>query len=58
MSIAKGQDELAENFLQNTPTSVSNEFGRREVIEVLRDSGIQYFNKTKNFLGWLQSQSN
>jgi rRNA-processing protein FCF1 len=36
----------------------SNEFGRREVIEVLRDSGIQYFNKTQNFLGWLQSQSN
>ncbi|MHC5727719.1 MAG: PIN domain-containing protein [Nostoc sp.] len=36
----------------------SKEFGRREVIEVLRDSGIQYFNKTQNFLGWLQSQSN
>jgi len=36
----------------------SKEFCRREVIEVLRDSGIQYFNKTKNFLGWLQSQSN
>ncbi len=36
----------------------SNEFGKREVIEVLRDSGIQYFNKTQNFLGWLQSQSN
>jgi hypothetical protein len=36
----------------------SNEFGRREVIEVLRNSGIQYFNKTQNFLGWLQSQSN
>ncbi|WP_442949660.1 PIN domain-containing protein [Nostoc sp.] len=28
----------------------SKEFGRREVIEVLRDSGIQYFNKTQNFL--------
>lgn len=36
----------------------SKEFGRREVIEILRDSGIQYFNKTQNFLGWLQSQSN
>ncbi|MEH1937482.1 MAG: PIN domain-containing protein [Nostoc sp.] len=36
----------------------SKEFGRREVIEVLRDSGIQYFNKTQNFLGWLESQSN
>ncbi|MBN3926960.1 MAG: hypothetical protein HWQ37_28445 [Nostoc sp. NMS4] len=36
----------------------SKEFGRREVIEVLRDSGIQYFNKTQNFLGWLQYQSN
>ena len=36
----------------------SNEFGKREVIEVLQNSGIQYFNKTQNFLGWLQSQSN
>lgn len=36
----------------------SKEFGRCEVIDVLRDSGIQYFNKTQNFLGWLQSQSN
>ncbi|MEH1927673.1 PIN domain-containing protein [Nostoc sp.] len=34
------------------------EFGRREVIEVFRESGIQYFNKTQNFLGWLQYQSN
>ncbi|MCC5601381.1 PIN domain-containing protein [Nostoc favosum] len=39
-------------------SSNSKEFGRREVIELLRDSGIQYFNKTQNFLGWLQSQSN
>ncbi|MBC6430502.1 hypothetical protein FM036_06515 [Nostoc sp. HG1] len=37
-------------------SSNSKEFSRREVIEVLRDSGIQYFNKTQNFLGWLQSQ--
>ncbi|MHC5614045.1 MAG: hypothetical protein ACYTXA_24395 [Nostoc sp.] len=36
----------------------SREFGRRKVIEVLRDSGIQYFNKSQNFLGWLQYQSN
>ncbi|MCC5620430.1 PIN domain-containing protein [Nostoc sp. CHAB 5715] len=39
-------------------SSNSKEFGRREVIEVLRNSGIQYFNKTQNFLSWLQSQSN
>lgn len=37
-------------------SSNSKEFGRREVIEVLRDSGIQYFNKTQNFFSWLQSQ--
>lgn len=47
------QDEI-KVFL----SSNSKEFGRREVIEILRDSGIQYFNKTQNFLGWLQSQSN
>lgn len=34
----------------------SNEFCRGEVIEILQDSEIQYFNKTQNFLGWLQSQ--
>ncbi|MCL6752721.1 hypothetical protein KBT16_17780 [Nostoc sp. CCCryo 231-06] len=39
-------------------SSNSKEFGRREVIEIFRDNGIQYFNKTQNFLGWLQSQSN
>ncbi|MBN3910761.1 MAG: hypothetical protein HWQ35_30750 [Nostoc sp. NMS1] len=39
-------------------SSNSKEFGRREVIEILRNSGIQYFNQTQNFLGWLQSQSN
>ncbi|MBN3942127.1 hypothetical protein [Nostoc sp. NMS9] len=38
-------------------SSNSKEFGRREVMEVLRDTDIQYFNKTQNFLGWLQSQS-
>ncbi|WP_094348496.1 PIN domain-containing protein [Nostoc sp. 'Peltigera membranacea cyanobiont' 210A] len=39
-------------------SSNSKEFGRREVLEILRDREIQYFNKTQNFLGWLQSQSN
>jgi ribosome biogenesis protein Nip4 len=37
-------------------SSNSKEFGKREVIEILQHSGIQYFNKTQNFLGWLQSQ--
>ncbi|MEH2421773.1 MAG: hypothetical protein V7K48_12880 [Nostoc sp.] len=45
-------DEVKIFFRSN-----SNEFGRREVIKVFRDIGIQYFNKTQNFLGWLQSQS-
>ncbi len=36
----------------------SKEFGKREVTEIFRDAGIQYFNKTQNFLGWLQSQTN
>ncbi len=38
-------------------SSNSKEFGKREVVEILQNSGIQYFNKTQNFLGWLQSQS-
>ncbi len=37
-------------------SSNSQEFGKREVVEILQNSGIQYFNKTQNFLGWLQSQ--
>ncbi len=41
-------------FLSNN----SKEFGKREVTEVLRDTGVQYFNNTQNLLGWLQSQSN
>lgn len=65
MSIAKGQDELAENLLLNTPKSVRlampnicyKEFGKPEVTEILRNTGIQYFNKTENLIGWLQSQS-
>lgn len=38
-------------------SSNSNEFGKREVVEVLQDINIEYFNQTQNFLGWLQSQS-
>lgn len=41
-------------FLSNN----SKEFGQREVMEILQDAGIQYFNKTQNFIGWLQTQSN
>ncbi|MCV3214368.1 PIN domain-containing protein [Plectonema radiosum NIES-515] len=37
-------------------SSNSKEFGKREVVEILQNTGIQYFNKTQNFLGWLQSQ--
>ena len=37
-------------------SSNSKEFGKREVVEILQHTGIQYFNKTQNFLGWLQSQ--
>lgn len=36
-------------------SSNSKEFGKREVIEILQDTGIHYFSKTQNFLGWLQS---
>lgn len=39
-------------------SSNSKEFGRREVTKILQGSGIQYFNKTQNLLGWLQSHSN
>ncbi len=37
-------------------SSNSKEFGQREVIEILQDTGVRYFNKTHNFVGWLQSQ--
>ncbi|MDF5720463.1 MAG: PIN domain-containing protein [Rhizonema sp. PD37] len=37
-------------------SSNSKEFGQREVIDLLQNAGIRYFNKTQNFLGWLQSQ--
>ncbi len=36
-------------------SSNSKEFGKREVTEVLRDTGVEYFNKSQNLLGWLQS---
>jgi len=39
-------------------SSNSKEFGKREVTEVLQDTGVQYFRNTQNLLGWLQSQSN
>jgi hypothetical protein len=38
-------------------SSNSKEFGKQEVAEILQNTGIIYFNKTQNFLGWLQSQS-
>ncbi|MEC4817441.1 MAG: hypothetical protein SAK29_29855, partial [Scytonema sp. PMC 1069.18] len=46
------QNEL-KVFLSNN----SKEFGKREVSVILQDTGIQYFNKTQNFLGWLKSQN-
>ena len=33
----------------------SKEFGQGEVIKILQDTGVRYFNNTQNFLGWLQS---
>lgn len=38
-------------------SSNSKEFGQLEVTNILQDTGVQYFKKTQNFLGWLQSQS-
>ncbi|WP_127085049.1 PIN domain-containing protein [Dulcicalothrix desertica] len=35
----------------------SKEFGKREVAQLLQDTGIRYFSKTTNFLGWLQAQN-
>ncbi len=49
---------LYPNEIKVFLSSNSKEFGKREVTEVLQDAGILYFNKTQNFLGWLQSQSN
>lgn len=49
---------LHPNEIKVFLSSDSKEFSKREVTEVLRDTGVQYFNKTQNLLGWLQSQSN
>ncbi|WP_242037820.1 hypothetical protein [Tolypothrix sp. FACHB-123] len=36
----------------------SNDFGKLEVKQALENAGIEkYFTNTKNFLGWLNSQS-
>ncbi len=35
----------------------TKEFGKREVTQLLQDTGIRYFSKTTNFLGWLQAQN-
>ncbi|MBR8836002.1 MAG: hypothetical protein DSM106950_18760 [Stigonema ocellatum SAG 48.90 = DSM 106950] len=48
---------LHPNEIKVFLSSNSKEFGKREVTDVLQDTGILYFNKTQNFLGWLQSQS-
>jgi hypothetical protein len=34
----------------------TRDFGTPAVQQVLRDAGINYFSRTQNFLGWLQSQ--
>ncbi|MBF2065745.1 MAG: hypothetical protein IGS39_15185 [Calothrix sp. C42_A2020_038] len=38
-------------------SSNSKEFGQREVARLLQNTGIRYFSKTTNFLGWLQAQN-
>ncbi|MBD2772845.1 PIN domain-containing protein [Iningainema tapete] len=38
-------------------SSNSKEFGQPEVTEILTNVNVEYFSKTKNFIGWLQSQS-
>ena len=48
---------LHPNEIKVFLSSNSKEFGKREVTDILQDTGILYFNKTQNFLGWLQSQS-
>ncbi|HLO86848.1 MAG TPA: PIN domain-containing protein [Nostocaceae cyanobacterium] len=35
----------------------TNDFGKQEVQEALKNAGIRYSSKTKNFLGWLNSRS-
>lgn len=50
--------QLHPNEIKIFLSSNSKEFGKREVAQLLQDIGVQYFNKTQNFIGWLQSQSN
>jgi rRNA-processing protein FCF1 len=35
----------------------TKDFGKQEIVKILSDTGIKYFSNTKNFLGWLNSQS-
>lgn len=35
----------------------TKEFSQQQVTQLLQDTGIRYFSKTTNFLGWLQSQN-
>jgi hypothetical protein len=35
----------------------TKDFGKQNVQQILNSAGIQYFSNTKNFLGWLESQS-
>ncbi|MGM3305947.1 PIN domain-containing protein [Anabaena sp. WFMT] len=35
----------------------TNDFGKQNVQQILNIAGIEYFGNTKNFLGWLESQS-
>ncbi len=53
ISHASSHSNEVKIFLSNN----SKEFGKPEVTEILRSTGIQYFNKTENLIGWLQSQS-
>ncbi|WP_427160789.1 PIN domain-containing protein [Aliinostoc sp. HNIBRCY26] len=39
-------------------SSNTNDFGKQEVQELLQRSGIRYFSRTQDFLGWWQSQNN
>lgn len=35
----------------------TKEFSQRNIVQLLQDTGIRYFSKTTNFLGWLQAQN-
>jgi hypothetical protein len=54
LSHAQLNPGVVKVFLSNN----KKEFALPEVQDALRDAGItKYFSVTKNFLGWLQSQS-